>query len=97
MPIAADALRLLPHLTTASGQWLLLFGGRHPMLPDDPNIARVLARLDMDTSTARAELGEVLTALQRAALYLSHHGRATCVDGDPLCRVCPLRGDCPFP
>jgi len=97
MPRATDALRLLPHLTAASGQWLLLFGGRHPMLPNDPNIARVLGRLDIDSKAVTAELGEVLTALQRAVLYLSHHGRATCVDADPLCHICPVRPDCPFP
>ncbi len=37
--------RMLPHLTTISGQWLLLFAGRQPLLPDDPHVQRVLARL----------------------------------------------------
>jgi endonuclease III len=94
---ARDALALLPHLTPVSSQWLLLFGGGHALLPDDPNVRRVLARLRMDAAVAAAELGGVLTAMQRATLYLAHHGRATCLDADPLCRVCPLRSDCPFP
>lgn len=94
---ARDALALLPHLTAVSSQWLLLFAGRHPLLPDDPNVQRVLARLRMDADVAAEELGGVLTAMQRATLYLAHHGRATCIDADPLCHVCPLRLDCPFP
>ncbi len=94
---AREALALLPHLTAASSQWLLLFAGRHPLLPDDPNVRRVLARLRMDADVAADELGGVLTAMQRATLYLSHHGRATCIDADPLCHICPLRSVCPFP
>src|SRR5688572_784216 len=94
---AREALALLPHLTAVSSHWLLLFAGRHPLLPDDPNVQRVLARLRMDADFTAAELGGVLTAVQRATLYLAHHGRATCIDADPLCHICPLRSDCPFP
>jgi endonuclease III len=94
---AREALALLPHLTAVSSDWLLLFAGRHPLLPDDPNVQRVLARLRIDADFTAAELGGVLTAVQRATLYLAHHGRATCIDADPLCHICPLRADCPFP
>ena len=97
MAEATEALELLPHLTTVSGQWLLLFGGRQPMLPDDPNLLRVVARLGTDTESAAQELGEVRTTLQRASLCLAHHGRATCVEADPMCHICALRTDCPFP
>ena len=97
MAAATEALELLPHLTMASGQWLLLFGGRQPILPDDPNLLRVVARLGTDTKAAARELGDVLTTLQRAALYFAHHGRATCVESDPMCHICALRRDCPFP
>lgn len=95
--VAREALALLPHLTTTSGQWLLLFAGRHPMFPDDPHVRRVLMRLQNEADAATAQLGGVLTAMQRATLYLSHHGRATCVEEDPLCHICPLRSECPFP
>ena len=94
---ARRALSLLPHLTGVSSQWLLLFAGRHPLIPVDPNVQRVLARLRMDAEFAAQELGGVLTAVQRATLYLAHHGRATCMDADPSCHICPLRTDCPFP
>ena len=97
MHVAMKALSLFPHLSGVSGQWLLLFGGRHPILPDDVHLRRVVSRLGTDADAAVREIGEVLTALQRAALYLSHHGRVTCTESDPLCRVCPLRADCPFP
>ena len=92
-----ETLALLPHLTSVSSQWMLLFAGRHPALPDDPNVTRVLARLRLDDDFVAAELGGVLTAVQRATLYLAHHGRATCLDADPLCHICPLRLDCPYP
>ena len=92
---AREALALLPHLAEISGQWLLLFAGRHPILPADPHVQRVLARLQRDADTVSSQLGAVLTAVQRATLYLSHHGRSTCVEADPLCHICPLRSDCP--
>ena len=95
--MAKEALKLLPHLTAVSGQWLLLFSGRHPMLPEDADLLRVVHRLGTDITDVSRELGEVVTALQRAALYLSHHGRVTCIESDPMCRICPLRSDCPFP
>jgi endonuclease III len=94
---ARDALALLPYLTTISGQRLLLFAGHHPLLPDDPHLQRVLARLQTASDAVSRELGGVLTAIQRATLYLSHHGRSTCLESDPLCHVCPLRSECPFP
>jgi endonuclease-3 len=93
---ARDSLALLPHLTSVSAQRLLLFAGGHAVLPDDPHLWRVLERLDGRDSIAR-ELGGVLTAIQRAALYLSHHGRSTCLESDPMCHICPLRAGCPFP
>lgn len=94
---AREALALLPHLTAVSGEWLLLFGGRHPIFPNDPHVRRVFARLGRDVEASMNDLGGVLTAVQRASLYLAHHGRATCIDADPLCRICPLRSTCPFP
>lgn len=94
---AREALALLPHLTAISGQWLLLFAGRHPLFPDDPHVRRVFTRLESDVDAATDQLGGVLTAMQRATLYFSHRARATCVDADPLCRICPLRLECPFP
>lgn len=94
---AREALALLPHLTAVSGEWLLLFGGRHPMFPNDPCVRRVLTRLGREVEAATKELGGVLTAMQRATLYLAHHGRGTCIEADPLCHICPLRSTCPFP
>ena len=94
---ATEALKLLPHLTAVSGQWMLLFAGGHPLLPSEPHLLRVVQRLGSDSAAVTADLGEVLPTLQRAALYLSHHGRSTCLEADPLCHICPLRSDCPFP
>jgi endonuclease III len=94
---ATSALALLPYLTTTSGQRLLLFAGNHPLLPDDPDLQRVLDRLQSGSEAVSRELGGVLTAVQRATLYFSHHGRSTCLEFDPRCHVCPLRSECPFP
>lgn len=90
-----EALSLLPHLTRTSGQRLLLFAAGQSVLPDDPHLLRVLERLRRRDS-APQELEGVLTAMQRAALYLSQHGRATCLESDPMCHICPLRAQCPF-
>ena len=94
---AMAAVERLPHLTPVSGQWLLLFAGRQPRLPDDPDLLRVVTRLGTDFDSVAMELGSVLTSVQRAALYLAHHGQATCVAVSPVCRVCPLKARCPFP
>jgi endonuclease III len=94
---ATQTLTLLPYLTSVSAQWLLLFAGRHPVLPDDPDVERVLRRLRTSREDAARTLGGVLTAVQRATLYLSHHGRATCLESGPMCHICPLRSRCPFP
>ena len=94
---ARGALELLPHLTPISSQRMLLFAGRHPSIPEDPDVTRVLSRLQQSAAAVADELGGVLTAIQRATLYLSHHGRATCLETDPRCHICPLRSPCPFP
>jgi endonuclease III len=94
---AKEALALLPHLTSVSGQWLLLFAGGHPRLPHDPDLRRVLDRLRSTDDDVTRELGGVLSALQRASLYLAHHGQATCLVAHPMCHICPLRSTCPYP
>jgi endonuclease III len=93
---ATEALKFLPHLTSVSGQWMLLLAGGHTRLPEDPHLMRVLSRLGTGIEAAEQEFGAVLSALQRGALYLSHHGRATCVEADPFCHLCPLKPECPY-
>jgi endonuclease III len=107
---ATQAIGLLPHLSTASGQWMLLFAGDHPVVPADPRLIRVALRLgygersdDTGLAVASAQkavaeaLGDGLGVWQQAALYLTHHGLTTCLESDPHCHVCPLRDACPFP
>ena len=93
---ARDALPLLPHLTNIERDWILLFAGGQTVFPDDPQMRRVLSRVGRGDDVAD-QLGGVLTAVQRAVLYLSHHARFTCVEADPVCHICPLRSDCPYP
>jgi len=110
LPEATQAIALLPHLSTASGHWLLLFAGDHPLVPADPRLTRVVLRLgygeqgdDVSLAVASAQkavaeaLGDDVGVLQQAALYLTHHGLTTCVEADPHCQVCPLLDACPFP
>jgi endonuclease III len=94
--IAADAAQLLSHLTTVSRQRLFLYSSGHTVIPDDPDLMRVIDRLAMNVDELRRELSSALGTLQKGVLYLSHHGRSTCVDADPLCRVCPLVSSCAF-
>jgi endonuclease III len=102
---ARRSLRLLGQLDAAGAHRMLLFGGDHPILPADPRMFRVAARLGYISverraiRRARRELGALLghnrEAFQQAAVYLSHHGSLTCTDREPHCRVCPLARECP--
>jgi endonuclease III len=87
---------------------MLLFAADYPVLPVDARVGRVSRRLgygrlhDGFARTARsvrtalaAELPSNVKAYQLAAVYLEHHGSATCAETDPHCHVCPLNGDCP--
>jgi endonuclease III len=104
---ARRALRPLPQLGLAGMQRMLLFGGAHPVIPADAHLTRVASRLGYGAATANlrrqirntrralsASLTPVVDARRRAVLYLSHHGHVTCIEFDPHCHVCPLRGDC---
>jgi endonuclease III len=42
-----------------------------------------------------AELAQTPEAFQRAFLYFSHHGVATCSEREPHCSVCPILDGCP--
>jgi endonuclease III len=102
---ARRSLRLLGQLDAAGAHRMLLFGGDHPIVPADPRMFRVAARLGYVTAEKRAirrarrELGVLLgqdsEAFRRATVYLTHHGSLTCTDREPHCRVCPLQAECP--
>jgi len=102
---ARRSLRLLGQLDAAGVHRMLLFGGDHPIVPADPRLFRVAARLGYVSAekrvvrSARHELGVLLGndphVLRRAVVYLTHHGSLTCTDREPHCRVCPLASECP--
>jgi endonuclease III len=87
---------------------MLLFAGGCCVLPVDVGVYRVAQRLGYEPEAAwgraaarrvgRAiarEIAPRIDAYRDAYLYLSHHAGATCTEGDPHCRVCPLLGECP--
>jgi len=105
---ARRALKGLPQMGEGGAYRMLLFAADHPILPVDARVARAATRLGYGETqkefakTARSvrealapELGASLKAFRRTFLYLSHHGGATCTEGDPHCGVCPLVEGCP--
>ena len=109
-PLAAArrALKPFPQLGETGAHRMLLFAANHPILPVDARVSRVARRLGYGHATddfrkqARtvqtslvAELSPTVDAFQRAFLYLSQHGAATCTEAEPHCSICPLMQDCP--
>jgi endonuclease-3 len=105
---ARRALKPLPQLGDAGAHRMLLFTADHAVLPADARVTRVGRRLGYGDSYAEfrkqsrsvqesltRELPPSVDAFRRAFLYLSHHGGATCTEGDPHCPICPLLNDCP--
>ena len=108
LPAARRALKPLPQLGEAGAHRMLLFAADHPILPVDARINRVGQRLGYGEpggdfrKTSRSvqaaltrELSPDVDTFQRAFLYLSHHGGATCTETDPHCTICPLLKECP--
>jgi endonuclease-3 len=105
---ARRALKPLPQLGEAGAHRMLLFAADHPVLPADARVTRVGKRLGYGDSfpdfrkqsrsvqdALTRELPASVAEFRRAFLYLSHHGGATCTEGDPHCPICPLLSDCP--
>ena len=108
LPAARRALKPFPQLGETGAHRMLLFAADHAILPVDARVSRVGRRLgygeaagefkkqarSVQDALAR-ELPSSVDAYRRAFLYLSHHGGATCTEGDPHCVVCPLLKECP--
>ena len=94
LPVAQEAVSILPQTQDGGADRMLLFAGTHRVLPMDAGTARVVSRLGYD-GAPDAELPHALDVYRRVSTYLSHHGTATCTDTDPHCHVCPLLHDCP--
>jgi endonuclease-3 len=105
---ARRALKPLPQLGDAGAHRMLLFTADHAVLPAEARVTTVGRRLGYGDSDAEfrkqsrsvqealtRELPPSVDAFRRAFLYLSHHGGATCTEGDPHCPICPLLNDCP--
>jgi endonuclease III len=110
-PLAAAKrdLRKFPAIGEPAAEKILLFNRRHPLLALESNGLRVLVRLGyapehrnystMYKQMQRALAPELPTscdALIRAHQLLRQHGQELCKRTTPLCRSCPLRGDCAF-
>ncbi len=105
---ARRALDPLPFLGAFGRERLLLFAGDHLVIPADPAIVRVVARLTHTPTVASRHnlrlarralvdsLPRDLDAYRHAVVYLTHHASVTCTEADPHCAVCPLCPDCAF-
>jgi endonuclease III len=106
---AIQQLKRLPKMNGDSGAYrMLLFSGRHPVLPIDARVSRVATRLgygeklsdfSKTAHSIREAVAPELTSVEsyrRAYLYFDHHGASTCVETDPRCDTCPLRSGCPY-
>lgn len=108
LPHARRLLARLPRLGEGGVHRMLLFGGRHCVMPVDRDMARLALRLagaagrPPQTSSRLRPIRRMLeaglskdeTTFRRAALYLRHHAVQTCGD-DPHCSICPLGERCP--
>lgn len=108
LPAARRALKPFPQLGETGAHRILLFAADHLVLPIDARVHRVALRLGYGRrgpefrrsarsvhTALSAELEKDVATYRRAALYLSHHGLATCTETDPHCPVCPLLDECP--
>jgi endonuclease III len=94
LPLAQEAMSVLPQTSDGLADRMLLFAGGHRVLPMDAGTARVVRRVGYDGAPDE-ELPHSLDLYRRVSLYLSHHAVSTCTDADPHCAVCPLLHDCP--
>jgi endonuclease III len=93
---ARRALKRLPQMTEGGAYRMLLFAAGHAVLPMDARVGRVARRLGYGGGRGFGRtLPPTVEAHQRAFLYLSQHGAATCTETDPHCSVCPLVKVCP--
>ena len=106
---ARRELRRLPQMGEGGAHRMLLFAADRAVLPVDPTVRRVAARLGYgnrdrkqraSARTVRQDLTADLTpdtdVFRRTFLYLSHHGAATCTEMNPHCAICPLLAECPY-
>jgi len=74
-----------------------------PGLVVDTHVSRVSQRLELVTSTDPVAIEAELAGLvpkkdwTRFSHAMIFHGRRICVARKPMCAVCPLFDDCPFP
>jgi endonuclease III len=108
LPAARRALKPFPQLGETGAHRMLLFAADQKTLPVDARVSRVGRRLGygkaagdfkkQSRSVQEAlvrELPASADAYRHAFIYLSHHGGATCTEGDPHCTICPLVAGCP--
>ena len=97
IPRDVDALRGIPGIGpyTAGAIASIAFDEPAPIV--DGNVARVLARLfadDSDPWTRAEELVHAAKSPRDVNQGLMELGALICKPRNPLCRACPLRGDC---
>ena len=103
VPDTMEELVRLPGVGRKTANVVLSVWFGKPAIPVDTHVQRLVGRMQLskETDPVKIEL-----ALQKilpeadwsfASTALIWHGRRICVARKPLCPVCALRADCPFP
>jgi endonuclease III len=107
LPEARTILKQFPTIGEPGAEKILLFTKAAPIAAVPSGHVHVYHRLGLGTEkksyaagyraaqeAIAAALPADIPALQRAYLLFQRHGREICKRSTPLCRACPIRGDC---
>lgn len=99
---ARETLMQLPGVGPKTADVLLLFSANKPTIPVDTHVNRVSKRLGLAPKDGEYEsVRESLQLLYRPEEYLEVHillillGRKYCKARKPLCKICPVKSQCP--
>ena len=109
LPEARKILKQFPTIGEPGAEKILLFTKAAPIAAVPSGHVHVYHRLGLGTEkksyaagyraaqdAIAAALPADIATLQRAYLLFQRHGREICKRGMPLCRACPLSGDCVY-
>jgi endonuclease III len=103
VPRSRDALTALPGVGLKTANVLLGNAFGEPAIAVDTHVVRIAQRLGLargdDPDRIHHQLVEVVPRAKwtRFCHLVQAHGRRTCTALKPVCPVCPIRAQCPWP